>query len=138
MKSRKSKLYHGVPIERFLLFVASATPAIALWKARQSAACYGSPASFLPYKAPSMQETKIQAVQIEPIKQPAANAPVELCPVPRLLLTPIEAAAALGISPRLLWSKTKIGEIPCLRIGKAVRYSPTALQAWIDGTHRVK
>jgi len=85
-----------------------------------------------------MQETEIQAVQIEPIKQPAANAPVGLCPVPRLLLTPKEAAAALGISPRLLWSKTKIGEIPCLRIGKAVRYSPTALQAWIDGTHRVK
>jgi predicted DNA-binding transcriptional regulator AlpA len=59
--------------------------------------------------------------------------PIPLAPIQRLLLTPKEAAAALGISPRLLWSKTKIGEIPCIRISKAVRYSPTALQAWING-----
>jgi hypothetical protein len=32
----------------------------------------------------------------------------------------------------LLWSKTKEGTIPCVRIGKAVRYSPAALQEWID------
>jgi hypothetical protein len=64
--------------------------------------------------------------------------PILLAPIARLLLTPIDAAAALGISPRLLWSKTKLGEIPCVRIGKAVRYSPTALQAWIDGTNGVK
>lgn len=62
---------------------------------------------------------------------PAAD-PIPLAPIARLLLSPKEAAAALGISPRLLWSKTKIGEIPCLRIGKAVRYSPASLQAWID------
>ena len=55
----------------------------------------------------------------------------ELSLIPRLLLKPNEAAAALRISPRLLWSKTKLGEIPCLHIGKAVRYSPAALQEWI-------
>jgi hypothetical protein len=54
------------------------------------------------------------------------QAPLE--PIARLLMTPTEAAAALRISPRLLWSKTKLGEIPCLRIGKAVRYSTAALQ----------
>jgi excisionase family DNA binding protein len=58
--------------------------------------------------------------------------PSWLCPIERLLLTPREAAAALRISERLLWSKTKLGEIPCIRIGKAVRYSPAALQAWIE------
>ena len=57
---------------------------------------------------------------------------VALAPIARLLWSPAEAAAALRISPRLLWSKTKIGEIPCLRIGKAVRYSPVALQRYID------
>jgi hypothetical protein len=62
----------------------------------------------------------------------AAADPIPLAPIARLLLTPIEAAAALRISPRLLWSKTKIGEIPCVRIGKAVRYVPAALQEWID------
>ena len=45
-----------------------------------------------------------------------------------LLLTSNEAAAALRISPRLLWSETKRGEIPCVRLGKAVRYS--VLGAW--------
>ena len=64
--------------------------------------------------------------------RPAGPPIVALAPIARLLLVPKEAAAALGISPRLLWSKTKIGEIPCMRIGKAVRYSPAALQAWID------
>jgi Helix-turn-helix domain len=67
-----------------------------------------------------------------PASSPAAPDPVPLAPIARLLLTPIEAAAALRISPRLLWSKTKIGEIPCVRIGKAVRYAPAALQAFID------
>lgn len=51
--------------------------------------------------------------------------------VPVLLLKPAEAAKALAIGCRLLWSKTAAGEIPCVRIGKAVRYSPAALAAWI-------
>jgi excisionase family DNA binding protein len=67
-----------------------------------------------------------------PASSPAAADPIPLAPIVRLLLTPSEAAAALRISPRLLWSKTKLGEIPCVRIGKAVRYSAAALQEWID------
>ncbi|HZZ81335.1 MAG TPA: helix-turn-helix domain-containing protein [Gemmataceae bacterium] len=63
---------------------------------------------------------------------------IQLTPVARLLLTPAEAAAALRISPRLLWSRTKAGEIPCVRIGKAVRYSPPALQAFIDQASSVE
>jgi Helix-turn-helix domain len=62
----------------------------------------------------------------------SAPGPITLAPIARLLLTPAEAATALRISPRLLWSKTKLGEIPCVRIGKAVRYSPAALQRFID------
>lgn len=78
-----------------------------------------------------MQAVRNHAQQIEPIDTSTTES-IALAPIARLLLTPKEAAASLGISQRLLWSKTKIGEIPCLRIGKAVRYSPTALQAWID------
>ena len=63
---------------------------------------------------------------------PATEDAIKLARIVRLLWTPAEAAAALRISPRLLWSRTKLGEIPCVRIGKAVRYSPTALQATID------
>lgn len=56
---------------------------------------------------------------------------VSLAPIPRLLLRPNEAALALGISSRLLWSRTRDGSIPCIRIGKAVRYDPRALAEMI-------
>jgi excisionase family DNA binding protein len=69
---------------------------------------------------------------MDPDTVPDLATPIILAPIARLLLTPKEAAAALGISPRLLWSFTKKGEFPAIRIGRAVRYSPTALQHWID------
>jgi excisionase family DNA binding protein len=49
-----------------------------------------------------------------------------------LLLTPPEAARALAISPRTLWGMTQSGEIPCVRIGRSVRYDPADLRAWIS------
>jgi excisionase family DNA binding protein len=48
-----------------------------------------------------------------------------------LLLTASEAAKALAVSPRTLWSLTKSGVIPCVRIGRAVRYDPADLRSWI-------
>ncbi|HWB14490.1 MAG TPA: helix-turn-helix domain-containing protein [Pirellulales bacterium] len=50
----------------------------------------------------------------------------------RLLLKPDEAAAALAVSPRCLWGLTKAGEIPAVRIGRAVRYDVADLRAWIE------
>jgi hypothetical protein len=35
------------------------------------------------------------------------------------------------VSERKLWSLTKSGEIPCVRIDRAVRYDPADLRAWI-------
>lgn len=58
-----------------------------------------------------------------------------LAPIPRLLLRPDEAAASLGISVRALWSETKAGNIPAVRIGKSVRYSEEALRDWIRSRH---
>lgn len=57
-----------------------------------------------------------------------------------LLLTPAQAAQALAISPRKLWSLTAAGEISHLRIGRSVRYPVDDLKQWIDqqkkgGTH---
>ena len=51
---------------------------------------------------------------------------------PRLLLRPTEAAEALALSPRLLWSLTAKGDIPAVRIGRTLRYDPRDLIAWID------
>jgi hypothetical protein len=52
--------------------------------------------------------------------------------VDRLLMKPAEAAKALAISPRKLWSLTAGSLIPCVRIGKAVRYDLADLRAWIE------
>lgn len=58
------------------------------------------------------------------VPRPAPNSP--------LLLKPIEAANALAISPRKLWELTATREIQCIRIGRAVRYDPDDLRAWIE------
>ncbi|GIW96966.1 MAG: hypothetical protein KatS3mg111_0299 [Pirellulaceae bacterium] len=50
----------------------------------------------------------------------------------RLLLKPQEAAEALAISPRKLWEMTASGQIPAVRIGRAVRYDLADLRRWID------
>jgi excisionase family DNA binding protein len=52
--------------------------------------------------------------------------------VERLLLRPREAAKALGICERTLWDMTSKRELPRVRIGRAVRYDPRDLQAWIN------
>lgn len=53
-------------------------------------------------------------------------------PVPKLLLKAPEAAEVLSISERTLWALTASGEIPCVRIGRSVRYSVDDLREWID------
>ena len=52
--------------------------------------------------------------------------------LPPLLLRPQEAAEVLGISSRKLWSMTQSGEVPCIRLGRCVRYSVDDLHRWID------
>lgn len=52
---------------------------------------------------------------------------------PTLLLTADQAAKALAISPRALWTLTKCGEVPSIRLGRSVRYSVDQLREWIGG-----
>lgn len=49
----------------------------------------------------------------------------------RLALRPSEAARALGIGERKLWAMTNAGELPYLRIGRAVIYPVRELQEWL-------
>ena len=51
---------------------------------------------------------------------------------PALLLTATQAAESLAISPRKLWAMTRNAEIPCIRLGRCVRYPVDDLQRWID------
>jgi hypothetical protein len=54
-------------------------------------------------------------------------------PSTALALRPRDAAKALGISERMLWSLTAPrGAIPAVRIGTCVLYPVTGLQAWLD------
>ncbi len=50
-----------------------------------------------------------------------------------LLMTTKQAAKALTISERTLYSLTKSGAIPAVRLGpRGVRYDPQDLRSWID------
>lgn len=57
--------------------------------------------------------------------------------VEKLSLRPREAAMAIGISERTLWSlSAPRGPIPCIRIGhgkrRSVLYSVAGIQAWLS------
>ena len=48
-----------------------------------------------------------------------------------LLISANMAAKTLGISPRSLWTQTRSGIIPSIRLGRRVLYSPSSLQDWV-------
>lgn len=60
-----------------------------------------------------------------------AQAAIHTNPAPVLALRPKDAAKALGIGERLLWSMTNQGLIPHLRCGKAVIYPVDSLRTWL-------
>ncbi len=49
-----------------------------------------------------------------------------------LLVNERRAAKLLNVSPRTLWAWRRAGIIPCVRIGRSVRYSIRSLEAWIQ------
>jgi excisionase family DNA binding protein len=55
-----------------------------------------------------------------------------------LLLTARQAAKVLNVCEKTLWTLTKNGDIPAVRIGRAVRYDPADLRAWIERAKSAK
>lgn len=53
-------------------------------------------------------------------------------PISPLLIGSREAAQALSVCERTLWELTNRGDMPCVRIGRRVLYSPADLRTWID------
>lgn len=49
----------------------------------------------------------------------------------KLLVTSKEAAALLSISERTLWTRTKLGQVKAIRIGRSVRYDIDDLREFI-------
>ena len=52
--------------------------------------------------------------------------------IPRLALKPAEAADALGISARTLWSLTKAGRVPYVQEGRTILYPVDVLREWLS------
>jgi len=56
--------------------------------------------------------------------------------VPRLdtpLLTPAEAAQLLAVKPSWIYEAVRAGTLPCLRIGRHIRFTRTTAQCWRTG-----
>lgn len=53
-----------------------------------------------------------------------------------LLLTARQTARMLAISERSLYSLTKAGDLPAVRIGRSVRYDPADIRAWIEAAKK--
>ena len=51
---------------------------------------------------------------------------------PRLLLRIPEAAKALGLGRTKIYELITAGELPVIRVGRAVRVSVSALQKWVE------
>lgn len=58
--------------------------------------------------------------------------------VERLLLNEKQASEALNLSPRTLFNLRQRGEIPYKRFGKAIRYSLSDLQRWVDANRQIQ
>lgn len=48
-----------------------------------------------------------------------------------LLISAVQAAKELGISPRSLWTHTHAGTIAHVKLGGRVMYSPRSLREWV-------
>lgn len=59
-----------------------------------------------------------------------SNEPTEE-PFP-LLLSPRDAAKALSVCEKTLWTITQKGDIPVIKIGRLVRYPVEGLKSWIE------
>lgn len=51
--------------------------------------------------------------------------------IQKILLKPKDAALALSMSERKLWSLTNDGTVESIKIGRSVFYCPTKLRAWV-------
>ena len=52
------------------------------------------------------------------------------------LLTPDEVSAMLRIARKTVVTMAREERIPCIRIGRFVRFDPDAIRRWIDGQRR--
>ena len=49
------------------------------------------------------------------------------------LLTPVEAAQLLAVKPSWIYEAVRSGTLPCLRIGRHIRFTRPMLEEWLRG-----
>jgi excisionase family DNA binding protein len=57
-----------------------------------------------------------------------------LAPRPRLndpLLRPEQAAELLSVKPSWIYDAVRTGRLPCLRVGRHIRFTQTMLEDWL-------
>jgi len=47
------------------------------------------------------------------------------------LLTPAEAAGLLAVKPSWIYEAVRSGTLPCLRIGRHIRFTRSMLEEWL-------
>ncbi len=50
------------------------------------------------------------------------------------LLRPEQAAELLSVKTSWVYDAVRTGRLPCLRVGKHIRFTRTMLEDWLEGT----
>ena len=53
------------------------------------------------------------------------------------VMTVLEVAQYLRVNPQTVYRKAKAGQLPAVRIGRAIRFRRSELEAWFKGSARV-
>ena len=62
---------------------------------------------------------------------PIAGNGMAPAPLPEKLLTVKELATLTRMSVRWIHEQTRLGEIPCYRLGRALRFDPDEVRRWL-------
>ncbi len=52
------------------------------------------------------------------------------------LLTPEDVAQMLGVARKTVVVWARLGQIPCVRVGRLVRFDPAEIDRWLDNRRR--
>ncbi len=53
-------------------------------------------------------------------------------PMSEPLWTAVEVARFLSMSPQWVYKHAELGTLPCVRLGAALRFQPTAIRRYVD------
>ncbi len=79
---------------------------------------------------PDDLRTLIEPIVAETLRQMTGSQPEPTADTELLVSAP-RAAKMMGLCEKTLWSMADRGEIPRVLIGRAVRYDPSDLAAWV-------